>query len=522
MWIEIDLSSFGVRQEGLRHVRSEAPIDLYVSPTLENLRSAKELVDAEYGQAVEIDLRERKITFGRDYLGHFPLLYASTRSALYVSDRLTWIIRRLRANKTGLSLSEEAVALYFTMGYVPAGMTLYKEITACEAHTLYEWRRGKIEKFSTFRPVEAEPACGLADLERAIEHEVARWAACSDEIDVWCSGGLDSSIMACAFNAGGRRAELLTLGYGSHIQDNFGEGERGYAHDVAKQCGAGIREVELTADKFEGVHERFTATHHMPVIDTCVPPKYALAQASRRFVITGEGSDPLFGGPKNNVMIFASSRGSAKLGRHYAAAHERYAFILDKLMSRGAELADYAVEYLEGLFDRYPGDLIRRMFYINTHIKAPSLIFTESFYACREHGVTARHPYAGLSVYRTAFALDDRLKYQYPKNKLALHALYADRLPRSVVNRKKSGTVLPLRFYLSKFASHKFDFSPLSESGLFVEQVVKRGATDWRGEENAGLLYSFVTLSEWLRNCSTASKPGDAASPEPESAIAAA
>lgn len=500
MRFEVDFTSFLVKNAYGCEARAAGERTLYVSPGLRRVDKAEDLADCDYGQLVEVDTQQRVVRFGRDYLGHFPLLYAGTEDSLYVSDELSWIIEMLRAAKARLTLSEEAIALYFAMGYVPAGMTIYREIVACEAHALYQWRRGKIHKTSTFAPVEIDPARGLPDLARALEQEVARFAALSSDIDVWCSGGLDSSIMAWAFNTNGRRAELLTVGYGQKIHDNLGDGERSYAYDVARQCAAPIREIALDEKGFERAHERFVATHPGPVIDTCVPPKYALAEASRKLVITGEGSDPLFGGPKNNVMMFAHARAPAvNLGWHYAVSHNRSFDALGKLMCRGAELADYVVEYVNGLLARYPGDLIRRLFYVNTHIKAASLIFTESYYACREKGVEVRHPYAGLGVYRAAFALEDHFKYRFPRNKLALHDLYAERLPASVVNRKKSGPLIPLSLYLADFAAHKFDLAPLLESGLFIEEFIDRVMED-RGRRDKGPSpYGLLTLSEWLR-----------------------
>lgn len=500
MRVEIDLESCAARYAAECRPHRVGAKTLYLSQNAAPIDSVDELRDAEYAQAVELDPLRRTIRFGRDYLGHFPLLYACTAKTLCLSDDLGWILGVLKSEGVRLALSEEAIALYLAMGYVPAGMTIYREVVACEAHSLYRWRRGRVEKTSTFVPVEADAGCGLPELRSAIEADVARWAAGAPEIDVWCSGGLDSSIMACVFNADGRQAELLTIGYGRDIHETLGDGERSFAYSVADHCGARIREVELSARAFERSHERFAATHPIPVIDSCVPPKYALADASRGFVITGEGSDPLFGGPKNNTMIFAQSKGPAvNLGWHYAMSHARAFPLLGRLLRRGSALSQYVVDEMNGLLGRYPGELIRRLFYINTHVKAASLIFGESYYALRRRAGAVRHPYAGLAVYRAAFALEDRLKYSYPRDKLALHELYAGRLPRRIVERKKSGTVLPLRVYLRTFDPRKFDFAPLRESGLFAEVWLEHLVETRETQEDIRPLYGLLTLSEWLK-----------------------
>src|SRR5215467_3716887 len=210
MWLKIDLSTFEVSSGGGWRTRVRGPRTLYASPEVAHIEGIGELADCEYGQAVDVDRENRTVDFGRDYLGHFPLLYACTKTALIVGDEMAALVRALRAEGAKPTISEEAVALYFAMGYVPAGMSIYNEVVACEGHATYRWQRGRVEMTSTFRPVEIDPDCGLPDLDKAISREVERWGSASKEIDVWCSGGIDSSIMATAFNSGGRRSELLT------------------------------------------------------------------------------------------------------------------------------------------------------------------------------------------------------------------------------------------------------------------------------------------------------------------------
>ena len=509
MLIEIDLVTFAVRHEGLCRARALGPMSLYTSPDLAGVSGVDALAESEYGQAIEVDSAERTVRFGRDYLGHFPLLYACTTDTLLIGDDLGGITARLEARARRPAPSEEALALYFTLGYVPAGMTLDRDIIACEPHSLYRWRAGRIDRTSTFRAVEIDPEAGPVDVERAIAREVDRWCAHTDQLDVWCSGGVASSILALACNAGGRRAELATVGYGSHLDSQFGDADRACTQDVARQCGAAVRETVLTGDSFERAHERLVAGHPAPVMDVGAPSKYALAEHTRRMVLTGEGAEAIFGGQRNNLVVYACSRDPlAGAGRHYAQAHERWFPVLGKLMRRGEELSRFVAEHLDALFERYPGDLVRRLFYVETHVKAASQTFLESYYAARSRPIAARHPLAGLGVYRAAFALKDGLRYRYPGTKLALRELYGARLPASVRNRRDSATVLPLRYYLVNIARRKRDLSPLLDSGLFDEAFVRRGMA-WDRERKGRSPYALLTLSEWLRQ-----HPGAAAGNE--------
>jgi asparagine synthetase B (glutamine-hydrolysing) len=270
-----------------------------------------------------------------------------------------------------------------------------------------------------------------------------------------------------------------------------------------------LREIELTAATFEQAHERLAATHSMPVIDACVPQKYALADASRGVVLTGEGGDALLGGARHNAMVYAAGRpGSGSPGRHYALAHRRWFPVLGGLMRRGAELSQFVVDHLDGLLARYPGDLVRRLFYMDVHVRAASLVFPQSYHACRSRGVIARHPYAGLGVYRTAFSLSDELKYVYPRGKLALRALDPGRPAAPVVDRAELGAVLPLRHYLLSFERRKRRLAPLLESGLCNENYL-RGAARWEREQSGRSPYALLTLSEWIGRHSPCA-PGEA------------
>jgi hypothetical protein len=119
MWLEIDRPSFVVRQQGLDRRATRAGGDLYVSAGERRLGGVRDLVDAEYCQAVEVDALARTVSFGRDYLGHYPMLYAQARDKLFISDEPAKAKEWLAGQGQALTLSQEAVALYFAMGYVP-------------------------------------------------------------------------------------------------------------------------------------------------------------------------------------------------------------------------------------------------------------------------------------------------------------------------------------------------------------------------------------------------------------------
>jgi asparagine synthetase B (glutamine-hydrolysing) len=499
IWFKIDLRTFSVDHKGLK-INNLGSRSLYYSGALDGLDSAAGLADSEYGQAVEVDFTARSVSFGRDYLGHYPLLYACTSRTLYISDDFGELLGALRQEGVEPSVSEEALGLYFCTGYVPQGMTLYREVVSCEGASLYRWHNGQVTRTSLFRPVEIDEDFPAEEVGKALEAEVRKAAQGRDAVDVWCSGGLDSSIIACCAHRADVRAALVTLGYGSSIQERYGDGEQFFVREVSRAYGMPIREINFTPEAFADVYPLYVQTHNAPAIDTPVAPKYALAAGSRALVLTGEGGDNFFGGPKNNTMLYARERSpDASVGWLYALAHNRWASRLGGVLRRGEDLKGYVTGYFERLFDSYPGTLLRKLFYVNGLYKPASMIYAQSYYPSRIHGISVRHPMASLSVYRASFALPDHRKYQYPRNKIVLTDLYADALPPKVTRRKKSGTLIPLKFCLENLPDSAFGLEQLAGTGFLSDELLDRVSRTRGKQMDAVLVYGLVTLNYWLK-----------------------
>jgi asparagine synthetase B (glutamine-hydrolysing) len=516
VFFQIDLETFQVAQQGLSERRVGETV-LYASKGLTHLERIEQLADSEYGQAVFVNRGRATVSFGRDFLGHYPLSYVCAKGRLYISDDLNRLYAALRGAGVALTLSEEALALYFTMGFIPHGFSAFREIVNCEASGFYTWSKGSVRRTRQFVPIEIDENAPLEPVREAIEREIARCAAqAAGECDVSCSGGLDSSIMSVRFNSDGRRARVLTLAYGQDIHENLGQGERPFAAEVAAFCRAELHDVELSAAKFEQVHATCQRYHNTPVIDAPVPPKYALAEASRSLVITGEGADNFFGGVKNARMTYSHHRSpTTSLGWLYAVAHDRFVTRLDKIFRRGAELTQYVRGYCENLVASYPGPLLRKLLYLNSLEKPAALIFAQSYFPSRLHGLTIRHPFGSLGVYREAFRLPDHRKFVYPANKIALIALYRGQLPPAIVNRRKSGTQLPRAHYLESFSDAKFRFEALRETGFFREKLLDLFADRSMRSRVDMLAYALVTLDIWLKAKADASSWDESQAREP-------
>ncbi|NOX91094.1 MAG: asparagine synthase [Gammaproteobacteria bacterium] len=499
MWLEIELDSFNVQHHGFIEKKLFGNI-LYVSPGFEHLQSARDLIRNERGIAIEININKQKITFGRDYLGQYPLLFMHTDNKLFLTDDILHIDWWSRKNDINLTLSEEALALYFSFGYIPQDMTAFNEVKSCKNITLYHCSNNSITEENVFVPIEETDNCHINDVGEYLFEEATKLANDHQRFDVWCSGGIDSSAMAYCFSHNGRSSDILTLGYDEDALNKFGDGEIQYAKEIARHCQSPLRYAQLSSSNFIHLHKQFTSGHNGPVIDTCVIAKYALAQATLNTAITGEGGDPVFGGVKNTNVLFAHSQHPRlALGWLYAYAHRRFFNRLDDIFIHGNELADYVVEYLNKKFEFYPGDLLRKLFYLNTIEKQGGMIFPQSYYPGKRYGISIHHPLTNLSVYQSAFHLKDEKRYIYPDGKLVLTRLFRNKIPESIIKRKKSGTIIPLRNFMEKMPANYFDVTELKSSGYFNEKILGKIDT-YADNEPQLLIYGFITLNKWLLN----------------------
>lgn len=111
MQITIHLTPFIFESEAFVQARHGDRL-LFTTPSHVGMADISELGRREYAQAVEISMADRTLRFGRDYLGHFPLLYACTKEHLLISDEYTTLRDALQKMGQVFSLSEEALALY--------------------------------------------------------------------------------------------------------------------------------------------------------------------------------------------------------------------------------------------------------------------------------------------------------------------------------------------------------------------------------------------------------------------------
>ena len=445
-----------------------------------------------YGFAIW-DGERRGLFMARDPYGIKPVYYADDgRSVRFASQ--------VKALLAGGGIDTRPAPAghvgFFVFGYVPEPETLYRGIRALPAgHTLWIDGDGPRAPKKFFDIGEVLRGAGTggdgpaaADLLReALRDSVAHHMVADVPVGVFLSSGLDSTTIAALASeheTGGIRA--ITLGF-DEFKGTLSD-EAPLAAQVAEHYGAVHDTRWVRRDDFVGEVERITAAMDQPTIDgvnTYFVSK-AASEAGLKVALSGLGGDELFGGyptfrdlPRV-VSALGLLRYAPGLGRGIRVIAEpmirrlcspKYAGLLEY----GSRPGDFYLLY-RAVFPPWElpkvldPDLVRegwRELAARTRLEATvdglaspraivsalesswymrSQLLRDSDWAGMAHSLEIRVPLVDATLLRRIAPL---LTAPHPPDKRDMAAAPAKPLPDEVLNRPKTGFLVPVRDWLA-------------------------------------------------------------------------
>ncbi|GAA5109396.1 N-acetylglutaminylglutamine amidotransferase [Alloalcanivorax gelatiniphagus] len=245
------------------------------------------------------DLRTDTTHLVRDRLGIVPLHYRHVAGGIaFGSD-----IASLLAVGPAPQVDHRSLDAYLAAGSVPAPDTLFEGVKKVRpAHRISITPRGHVEEAHYWTPPESDPE-GTWGPDDAIEavgdgvREAVRSALVADApVGAYLSGGVDSSLLVaqmCQLR-GDDTVHTFAAGFDARPDDDLS-----WARRVSGLLGTDHHEVRLRAADVEDNWARLTRHRDAPVFDSADVVLHGLARAARQHVgvvLTGDGSDELFGG----------------------------------------------------------------------------------------------------------------------------------------------------------------------------------------------------------------------------------
>jgi len=479
---------------------------------LASIRGAFSLVVREPGGAV---------TLARDGIGERTLFYAPFPPGLVAASTLPAI---LASGLVDRRLDLASVARYLVYAYVPGEATLAEGVFELLPGEILRWREGELTRSWLWQLPPERPE-GEAFDERALtrglrarlERAVSRRLPLGEAVGATLSGGVDSSLVV-ALARGFHDRSVFTYSV------SFGEGyanELPWSSLVARHCGTRHRIVEISPEAVVRHLDESIALLSEPIGDPLTVPNALLfREASREtgVVLNGEGGDPCFGGPKNLPMLLAELYGGPNeeeaadplaRERSYLRAHQK---CYDDLPGMLAEepfdaiagdrlLREIAWRFEDPRYHRFVSKLqAMNVIFKGGHHILPK-VDAESF----PFGVLPRSPLFDRDVVEAAFGIPPQLKLKGSVEKFLLKESIRDLLPREILDRPKSGMLVPVEKWfegpLLPIARERL-LGGLAPMGLIRTDWIERllagrlgGARPRRGVK----IWLLLTLEAWIR-----------------------
>ena len=417
-----------------------------------------------------------------------------------------------------------AVAAYLSCGFVPGSQTLLTGVHELRPGERVELRRGKILEGRLWslpseprdRPLE-EPDEAAAELRHHLELAVRRRLPTDGAVGASLSGGLDSSLvvaLARRFHSGPLRTWSVCFGRG-HAN------ELPFSNAVARHCETRHTIVEIRPDAILSHLDDTVAWLDQPNGDPLTVPNALMFREAGRYVhdvFNGEGGDPCFGGPKNLPMLAASlfgdgretnGRGPGMRERSYLRSFQKCFDDLDRLLSPRM-LAAVEQEPVEDWFaplfaEQGQRSLIAKLMMINLRAKGAQNILPKVDALSEPFGLEPASPLFDRDVVQHAFAIPTHWKLRGSTEKWLLKRAVRDLLPREIIERPKSGMLVPVESWFR---------GPLLQS---ARERILDGLTPWELFDRRALerllaqrqralhprrgvkLWLLITLEAWLR-----------------------
>ncbi|MBV8206994.1 MAG: asparagine synthase (glutamine-hydrolyzing) [Acidobacteria bacterium] len=487
----------------------------------------------------------RRLILARDRMGIKPLYFMRRGEDLLFGSELKAILVHPEVDR---QLSAEGLDCYLSLNYVPCPWTLVEGIEKLPPGCWLEWRDGEVVSgvywelpFSEPRPWTLEAAREQLD---ALLRQSTREHLVSDvPLGMWLSGGIDSStILHYAATESGRPLKTFSVSFRGRSFD-----ETAYIREVAGLYHTEHSELDLNSESdLRGAIEEFAYYSDEPSADAGALPVWFLSRLSRSQTtvsLSGEGADELFGGyltHRANRLAALARRAPQRLLRMARRAagmlpvsDEKIGFEYKlKRFLEGARMSpERAHTFWNGTFTegekwklvgwQLPGALdavhgeLRDRFGSKDDL-APYLWFDQKYFLPDDilnkadrmsmaHSLEVRPPFLDHRIVEFAASLPGSLKIQGSRQKVLLKELMRDKLPASVLGRRKVGFDIPAHDWL-RGCLRPLMFDVLfdsSSSPLFRRRAIEasvRAHLERRiniGYHLWGLMVLFLWMKKW-------------------------
>jgi asparagine synthase (glutamine-hydrolysing) len=427
------------------------------------------------------DTRRRRLFLARDRMGVKPLLYRiSAQGIIFASE-----LRALNQLATDLfEVDSQSVYDFFTFRYVPAPLTLYRDVLKIPpGHTLAADSNGVTLRSywdvpGPHGPAISSPETLTQEVLECLRESVRMRLVADVPLGVFLSGGTDSTaIVALMTDCGAAPVRTFSAGF-----EDAAYSELPFARRVAERYSTDHQEIVVGASDIARELPRLVSLRHEPVAEPTDVALYLLARLasqSVKVVLAGEGGDELFGGyPKYAAEKLAGPASlipspiTLAVARWLPYGQRRARIALEALSTRDAAARTaawfasflphetrelFSEDFLAAVDVNHPAKVLRevlekdpsrshlkRMLYADLKTWLPDNLLLRGDQMTMAASIEERVPFLDHKLVELAAGIPDHLLIRGLKTKAFFRGMWDGQLPPETLRRRKVGFAVPV------------------------------------------------------------------------------
>jgi len=480
------------------------------------------------------DSDTRETHLFRDRLGVLPLYYYADERLFAFASEIKALLPIIRDP----SVDDDSLHDYLAHRAVPSPHTLIRGVRKLpQGHQLVVTSDGFVNVSPYWHldvgssPRKVTPAEAVDLVDGVLKASVRESLIADVPVGVYLSGGVDSSLLTALARRQNPGQVLHTFG-ASFGDERYDENQ--WARKVAQLNATTHHEVFVTADDFLNNWGKLSWHRDGPLSEPADVAIFRLAELAReqvKVVLSGEGSDELFGGYPKYVFANATRWLGAipsagllgKLEKSLPASKARLRIAVRVLAESSYEerlrgwfapftLAErvqltgrLSPRGVPDAYSRAGGDALRRMLYADTSVWLADNLLERGDRMSMAASLETRPPFLDHRLVELAFQLPSDVKTRGRTTKWVLKEVARRYLPTDVVDRPKVGFKVPLdRWFRHGLRDMAFDLLTGSTSYVgnnfdrdMVGGLLKAHTRGERDEESR--LWTLLSLEVWHR-----------------------
>lgn len=492
------------------------------------------------------DRKKRELFLARDRVGEKPLYYGWVSNSdkpyfAFASD--ISLFKQLPEFYN--EIDRNALAEYMLYSYIPAPMTVYKEIyklmpgcvlrlkTPFGDPEIYSyWSMEECARNGEEFPFDGNEQDATNKLELLMSEAISEQMVADVPIGAFLSGGIDSAtIVALMQKMSMVPIKTFTIGF-----DDPKYNESNYANDISDVLGTDHTNLIISEKEMESVIPEMARYFTEPFGDSSMIPTYFVSKLAREKVtvsLSGDAGDELFCGYdgywkcnsffENTKHIPSGFKRPLTFGGGLLAGKSSSTLykgmrclqannvcqLKDVVFSR----KDFGSEHIVIGGEPKPLLLIKSLLKDNLSSMQlydmlsyhPDDILVKVDRAGMAVSLENRIPMLDRDVVEFAWKIPSRYKYRDGVSKIVLRNILYKYVPKEMMERPKQGFCLPLEKWLTEGKTHEWAEELMCGNTLVRDGIIDKTMTEFcwnrfkKNQKNTKLIWNILMAEQWYR-----------------------